>query len=231
VKDHSPIGPRAPRAAARLLAALGLALAALPAAAHAQFGVRTASNEGRTQVYEWSGRVDREVRIELRGNRAYTDAVGSNDRGGRAGGRLLRPIPRERGTLRVQRLDGRGSVDVIQQPNAGNGYTAVVRLRDPSSGADRYRVAAYWVPADGVYGGNDDRRGRDGRYDDRDGRYDDRDGGYDDRDERYDDRDGRYEGRRDDRYEDRRRDRRDRREDRRDRRRGRSEDHRRDWPR
>lgn len=224
MKDHSPTAPRAPRAAARLLAALGLALAALPAAAHAQFGVRTAGNDGRTEVYEWSGRVDREVRIELRGNRAYTDAVGSNDRGRRGSGRLLRPIPRERGTLRVQRLEGRGSVDVIQQPNARNGYTAVVRLRDPSSGADRYRVAAYWVPADGVYGGNDDRRGRDGRDDDRydrDGRYDD------DRDDRYEDR---RDDRRDDRYEDRR-DRRDRREDRRDRRRGRSEDHRRDWPR
>jgi hypothetical protein len=106
----------------------------------------------------------------------------------------------------VRRLDGRGDIDVIQQPSARNDYTAVVRLRDPANGAATYRVVAYWEPARGSYARGDDRRR--------------------DRDERYDDRDGRHD--RDDRYERRRRDRRDRDDrDRDDRDRGRRE---RRWP-
>jgi hypothetical protein len=109
---------------------------------------------GRNAVYEWVGTVDREIHIQLRGNRAFVQPASGEMRSGR--GRVVNGLPQRNGTLVVQRLDGRGDVDVIQQPNARNGYTATVRVRDPKGGADNYRIVAYWQP-----------NGGDDRYDDR----------------------------------------------------------------
>jgi hypothetical protein len=100
---------------------------------------------GRREVYEWAGVVDKEIRIQLRGNRAWVQPIGAgDDRGSR--GRVLGGIPQQTGNLFVQRLEGRGDVDVIEQPNPRNGYTATLRIRDPRGGAARYRIVAYWEP-------------------------------------------------------------------------------------
>ena len=110
---------------------------------------------GRNAVYEWAGTVDREIHIQIRGNRAFVQPASGEMRSGR--GRVVNGLPQRNGTLIVQRLDGRGDVDVIQQPSARNGYTATVRVRDPKGGADNYRIVAYWQP-------NGDDRYEDRRY-------------------------------------------------------------------
>jgi hypothetical protein len=131
-----------------------VAAAALIAAptARAQLVVRRGSpGEGAARVYEWRGRVDREIRLRLHDDDASVYRVGSNE--SRVGaGRVLRAIPRRPGHLTVERVEGRGAVDIVQQPNERNDYTAVLRLRDPSGGADSYHVVAYWRPADGWVG-------------------------------------------------------------------------------
>ena len=100
---------------------------------------------GRREVYEWAGVVDKEIRIQIRGARAYVQAVGEGDaRGGR--GRVVNPLPQQTGNLVVQRLEGRGDIDVLEQPSARNGYTATFRIRDPRGGSERYRIVAYWEP-------------------------------------------------------------------------------------
>ena len=100
---------------------------------------------GRREVYEWNGVVDKEIQIQLRGNRAYVRPMGAGeDRNSR--GRMLGGLPQQTGNLVVQRLEGRGDVDVIEQPSARNGYTATLRIRDQRSGAARYRIVAYWEP-------------------------------------------------------------------------------------
>ena len=100
---------------------------------------------GRREVYEWNGVVDKEIQIQLRGNRAYVRPIGAGeDRNSR--GRVLGGLPQQTGNLVVQRLEGRGDVDVIEQPSARNGYTATLRIRDQRSGAARYRIVAYWEP-------------------------------------------------------------------------------------
>ena len=100
---------------------------------------------GRREVYEFDGVVDREIQIQLRGNRAFVQAVGAGeDRNSR--GRVIAGMPQQSGNLVVQRLEGRGDVDVIQQPSSRNGYTATLRIRDPRGGAARYRIVAYWEP-------------------------------------------------------------------------------------
>jgi hypothetical protein len=105
----------------------------------------------RGQVYEWSGRVDKEVRIQLRGDRAFVQSANAAD-GKFSRSRVTHELPRRDGRLVVARLDGRGIVDVLSQPTARNGYTATLRVRDPNGGADDYHIVAYWEPYDSQYG-------------------------------------------------------------------------------
>ena len=116
-----------------------LALGATASSADAQNRRR---NDSR-RILEWQGQVDREIRIQIEGGRASVIEMGSNERTRRRVN-MNGSIPNRPGRLYVEVLQGRGRVDVIQQPDRGNGYTAVIRLRDPDGGAARYRIAAYW---------------------------------------------------------------------------------------
>ncbi len=132
--------------------------------------------DGRT-LFSWSGTVDREAIIVMRG--AFLETQGDGFESFReAHFRISEALPRASGTVSIARADGRGDVEVIQQPSLFNGYTTRVRVRDRQSGADRYRLVVTWQGA-GEYGRRDGERddrggwGRDG--DDQGG--DDR-GGY-----------------------------------------------------
>jgi hypothetical protein len=110
------------------------------------------SRYGPQQLFTWQGRVDREMRIQMDGRRTSVMQMGSNERGnGRV--RAVSRVPNQPGFVTVQQMQGRGRVDVVQQPDRSNGYTTIIRLRDPASGAADYRVAAYWQPSgsSGVY--------------------------------------------------------------------------------
>jgi hypothetical protein len=120
-----------------------------------RWGNNGRSDNSPREVYRWAGRVDKEVRIQLTGGRAYVQSMGNREaRNGN--GQMLSGLPHEDGILRVERIEGRGDIDVIQQPTASNGYTATLRVRDPSSGAANYRIVAIWQPAynNGRYGRN-----------------------------------------------------------------------------
>ena len=147
------------------LAAIPLAMALSAGVAGAQYGQPTTvppqqryprqdqqrQNGSRQQVFDWSGRVDREIRIQANTSGASIMQIGSNERGaGRV--RSMINLPAQDGTVTVQVLEGRGQVDVVQQPTRRNGYTAVIRVRDPQGGASRYRVAAYFTPSGNVGG-------------------------------------------------------------------------------
>lgn len=118
----------------------------------------SSSRDNERMIFTWTGRVDREVVLVMRGR----DLTVRGERGILAS-RKARPrtgtLPRTEGFVRVHVLDGRGDVDVIQQPTSRNNYTTIVRIRDPRSGDDRYRLVASWEP-----------NGRSGRYDPRDPR-------------------------------------------------------------
>ena len=44
----------------------------------------------------------------------------------------------------VKKTEGRGSVSVIQQPNPGNDYSAVIRIYDDDGGAREYSLEIFW---------------------------------------------------------------------------------------
>lgn len=123
------------------------------------------------ELFVWTGAVDREKQIVMRGDRVYTQDIGQTEpRLDRA--RTMSSIPRAQGQVVVRKLDGRGDARVIQQPNAGNGYQTIIRVSDAKSGSSNYRLAAYWQGYDTP-----------GRYDDH-GRGMDNGRGHDDHDNR-----------------------------------------------
>ncbi|MEO7086395.1 MAG: hypothetical protein ABI442_01810 [Gemmatimonadaceae bacterium] len=134
-----------------------------PFAAAAVVGLASAAGAQRNgqELFEWSGRVDREVQIVMKNGRVDTRDVGSSDNDrGRA--RVMSRMPREDGQVAVSVLNGRGNVDVIQQPDARNGYTTIIRIQDRAGGADNYRIATYWQ---GYANGDVGRRDRDDNRD------------------------------------------------------------------
>ena len=154
--------------------ASALLLAAAPVA-FAQYG-QYGSGSG-SELFEWSGRVDREVQVVMRGNQVWTNQIGQTE--GRGRSRVMDNLPRRDGQVMVQVLNGRGDVQVIQQPSAQNNFTTIVRIEDPRSGSDNYRLAAYWQAYSNgdVYGrGNGRARGRDRDDRDRDDIYRGRNG-------------------------------------------------------
>jgi hypothetical protein len=153
--------------------ALPLAAAAVVGAAPMAFAQYGSQGRGQ-ELFEWSGRVDREVQVVMRGNQVSTRFIGNNE-SGRARPRVMMELPRRDGQVVAQMLSGRGSVDVIEQPNPQNGYTAVLRITDPQGGSDNYRVAAYWENYANGDIGRERGRGRDN--DNRNGGYGN--GGYD----------------------------------------------------
>lgn len=191
---------------------LGLGATAQPALA--QWGripgVGNSNRDGQL-LFAWQGRVDRETQIIVGRDRPGVRGVDGRESRGRF--TAFGYSPRGDGVLIVQRVDGRGDVDVIRQ--LGNGREGVIRIRDSRGGDDTYAIRVYWRPANGnVYGrndsrsndrygdgsyGNDDRYGDDDRYDRRDDRRDDRQDRRDDRRDRRDDRRDERQDRRDDR--------------------------------
>lgn len=56
-------------------------------------------------------------------------------------GAVRRDLP---GQISIRLRDGRGTVDVIQQPNAQNNYTGIIRVYDPQTGYGHYSFDATW---------------------------------------------------------------------------------------
>lgn len=143
------------------LGGVALAIVALPALASAQRGVQ---GNGQRELFEWRGNVDQEVRVQMRGGRTSVMGMGPREMTAYDQTRAVSAVPAADGYVSVQMLQGRGRVDVVQQPTAQNGYTTVVRVRDTQGGAGSYDIAAFWQPT-GNYGyGNSGNYGTYGTY-------------------------------------------------------------------
>jgi hypothetical protein len=54
------------------------------------------------------------------------------------------PLPRTASHVHVELNTGRGTVEVAQQPNADNGYTAIIRVSDAPPGYGFYDFDVRW---------------------------------------------------------------------------------------
>ncbi len=91
----------------------------------------------------WSGRVDGNDLIYIRGNQLWID-----HRDGQpiydADYRFYRPLPNQQCNVNVRRLSGRGNVRVLEHPSPYNNYTAVIQIEDRDGGADKYDLEIDW---------------------------------------------------------------------------------------
>ena len=94
-------------------------------------------------LFQWTGRVDREVQLVMRQGSLQPRADRREQFAGSVS-RVLGALPREDGLVSVRTERGRGAVDILEQPTSANNYTAVIRIRDEASGAADYRVSVSW---------------------------------------------------------------------------------------
>ena len=87
--------------------------------------------------------VDIGVEIEIRGGgHTVTDMGGQGVREVRA--EFESSLPESDVPVSLRKLDGRGDVELIQVPDADNGYTAIVRIEDDKGGSDNYEFELRW---------------------------------------------------------------------------------------
>jgi len=93
----------------------------------------------------WSGNVDDRVTISIRGGTAFSKGR-TPPRPDPTGVRynFRNPLPSRPVQVSVRKIEGRGSVEIVQQPNAINAWTALVVISDPRGGADRYTLEFDW---------------------------------------------------------------------------------------
>jgi hypothetical protein len=95
-------------------------------------------------MLQWQGDVDDTIQLIWRngtvriqqGNGSAPARVRST-----VTGAVRRDLP---GQISIRLLAGRGTVDVIQQPNSGNNYTGIIRIYDGQSGFGHYSFNATW---------------------------------------------------------------------------------------
>lgn len=100
-----------------------------------------------TDVYEstfrWRGRVDIGCAIEIQGRRhTVKDAGGTGTQ--EKGATFSEPLPSSEVPVSVEKRDGRGRVEIVQTPDAGNGYTTIVKIEDTKGGSDDYDIELRW---------------------------------------------------------------------------------------
>jgi hypothetical protein len=99
--------------------------------------------QAQQRVFEWQGRVEHDADILIAGGSFTVTRADSNLKAPRGESRLTR-LPQRDGEIAVNVEEGRGKVQVVQQPQSANGFTAVIRICDPENGAGLYRLNAIW---------------------------------------------------------------------------------------
>jgi len=94
-------------------------------------------------VFEWTGPVAHDADIIISGGSYLVTRSDSNARAPRGKSKLT-ALPSRDGMLTVSVQEGRGLVEVVQQPQRENAFTAVIRILDTLSGTGTYRINANW---------------------------------------------------------------------------------------
>lgn len=95
-------------------------------------------------VFRFRGRVDKGVSVEIQGrtSRLVDDAGGDGSSAQSAN--FTEALPSKDVVVSLRKIRGRGRVSLVQSPERSNGYTAIVRIEDDSSGAETYEFELGW---------------------------------------------------------------------------------------
>ncbi len=133
------------RLVAAALLCLSTAALSLPASAEEAAPAAPAADRREGNNVVWRGEVDGTIDISVR-NRTLRVAVVS--------GRSLRRehrnhqftgfLPARDVTVRLENVEGPGTVEVIQQPEQSNNFTAVVRVANSQPSRAEFRFKLIW---------------------------------------------------------------------------------------
>ncbi len=91
----------------------------------------------------WQGRVDGTDIIRVQANRVMINHLQARPITN-ASFDMNSPLPRAAINVNLGNVQGRGTVELVEQPSASNNYTAAVRISDPQAGADFYSFELTW---------------------------------------------------------------------------------------
>jgi hypothetical protein len=92
----------------------------------------------------WSGNVDDTAIVRIHADQVITRTIHGNQTTNVTFD-VHRPLPADRPLhVWLTNVHGRGTVQVVREPNADNNYTAVVKIYDPQAGAAFYHFDLHW---------------------------------------------------------------------------------------
>lgn len=91
----------------------------------------------------WRGTVDDRIHLVIQGSYLDVRTISGSDYGD-GNYNFTSSLPYRPVNVRVNKINGRGDVRVIQQPNYNNNFTAIVEIYDNRGGARNYEVEIYW---------------------------------------------------------------------------------------
>ena len=128
-------------------ALLFLSTAALAPAANAQENKPSAatSSERQNNTVVWRGEVDGTIDISLRHRSVQVSVVsGRSLRREQRDYRVQGFLPARPLTVRLENVEGPGTVEITQQPTEANNFTAIVRVANPNPGRAEFRFTLAW---------------------------------------------------------------------------------------
>lgn len=102
-----------------------------------------AQNENNSGRVFWRGTVDDVVRIKIQGSDLSIETVSGRSYS-EGSFSFTSPLPDAEVAVGVNKKEGRGTVEVIQQPNESNDFTAVIEIKDTKGGAKEYQLEIFW---------------------------------------------------------------------------------------
>lgn len=111
------------------------------------YGTRSRANDrlnaSGSGTARWSGEVDNEVFVLLRGRQILNTAVRGRSVYGQQAD-VSTPLPRRPVTVSLLDVQGRGQIELVEQPDQNNNFTAKIRVVDPQAGAGSYSFTLGW---------------------------------------------------------------------------------------
>ena len=111
-----------------------------------QAGGYSERDRGSTEphgYFRWKGKVDGSDWIMLRGDEVTIRHI-ANRPIKDSSFELSSPLPCEQLTVQLNKLRGRGKIEIVQQPGLFNDCTVIVLLEDPKGGDDSYEFELTW---------------------------------------------------------------------------------------
>jgi len=93
----------------------------------------------------WEGQVDGISVLRVRGNRVQAEAQEGLPVE-RQRFHFNQPLPESRQEVRLEVVEGRGRVHILEQPRVDNNYMLLVSIEDRQPGSSWYSLAFYWEP-------------------------------------------------------------------------------------